>query len=127
MYSTPSTFFTKTIFAMLIYCFTRKSVPIDQKPLTFVLLGIFGHDETIDLLSFSTAINTLLPNTTALIRNYFNHRLLQKPFSQMKIPHISEDSSILNKEWLAVFGIAHNDLHKFENLRHIYTSITLDY
>lgn len=45
----------------------------------------------------------------------------------MKIARFSEDSSILTKEWLAVLGIAHSDLHKFENLRHIYTSISLEY
>jgi len=45
----------------------------------------------------------------------------------MKIPKMNEDSTVLTKEWLAVLGLAHSDLHKFESLRHVYSSISLDY
>jgi hypothetical protein len=112
---------------MYIFCFTRKSVPIDQKPITFILFGIYGSDLVVEFPTFIQQINLILPNFNNLIRFYFNHRLLQKPFNQMKIARMNDDSSILNKEWVAVLGLAHNELHRFENLRNVYTSITLDY
>lgn len=115
------------VISMYIFCFFKKAVQIDHKPVQVFVRGLFLLRNQLNMIQFVNSLETLLPNANQLIQAYFNHRLLQKPFNQFLIPKIQADSILLYKEWFVFFGLACSDLHKYESVTQIYNSLTLNY